>query len=105
MVRSVEMINIEKSSSVSRAGKRRKLLSSIFFLAGLVAIFLFVLFLSRLERPPEMPSNGDHRSTDEWPNAYCMNCHTAASLPRQHPLEYEKFECTRCHGQKAADAR
>ncbi|MBN2362239.1 MAG: hypothetical protein JXR83_22495 [Deltaproteobacteria bacterium] len=86
----------EKKQGLS-AGRRRRALSTVIFFCSLIAILLFALFLSRIDHPPLMPNNPEHQVGEKEPNDICLSCHTANSLPDQHPLDYEKFQCTRCH--------
>lgn len=80
-------------------GNRRKVWSTVIFAVAMAAIFLGAVFLGRMDRPPDMPLTEEHNVTDKKPNPVCMACHAPDSLPKKHPLDYEKFACTRCHVQ------
>jgi hypothetical protein len=78
-------------------GISRKWLKTGIFTAGMLAILAVAITVSQLDQTPTMPADDTHVVVDKFPNKTCMECHEPKSLPDSHPIEYERFACTRCH--------
>ncbi|MFH1809855.1 MAG: hypothetical protein ABIJ09_14005 [Pseudomonadota bacterium] len=81
------------------ASRSKKWLKTGIFAAGMAVILGVAVAVSLLDTPPVMPADETHVVIDKFPNKACLECHAPDSLPNSHPIEYERFACTRCHQQ------